>query len=90
MRIDDANRAPLSSDATKTDSVRAERADRTQGGGIASSDGNSDAASISDMASALGTNDSRLEGLRMQVERGEYNVSPQAIAGSIIDEHTIG
>lgn len=90
MRIDDANRASLSSDATKTESVRADKADRAQSGGISSTDGQPDAASISDMACALGTNDARLEGLRMQVERGEYNISPQAIAGSIIDEHIVG
>jgi anti-sigma28 factor (negative regulator of flagellin synthesis) len=86
MRIDDLNRASQAQEAAKADAVRP---DGTKGSATASRNADSDAAAISDLATALAPSDARIEALRVQVERGEYNVSASAVAQDIIDEHTI-
>jgi anti-sigma28 factor (negative regulator of flagellin synthesis) len=97
MRIDDLNRALQTQDTAKTDSVGS---DRATAAGSSAPDSDSDAASISQLAtSALdpalnatstGTSNARLEMLRLQVERGEYQVSAQDVAASVIDQHIVG
>jgi anti-sigma28 factor (negative regulator of flagellin synthesis) len=96
MRIDDLNRALQTQDTAKTDAVGSERAKTA---GTAASNSDADAASISQLAShaldpaldatSVKTHDARLEALRLQVERGEYHVSAQEVAASIIDEHIV-
>jgi anti-sigma28 factor (negative regulator of flagellin synthesis) len=86
MRIDDPNRASQAQEAAKTDGVHP---DGTKGNASASRNADSDAAAISDLANALAPSDARMEELRLQVERGEYNVSAGDVARSIIDEHVI-
>lgn len=96
MRIDDLNRALQTQEAAKTDAVGP---DRAKAGGSSSPEADSDAASISALATraldpALNatsnrTNDARLEVLRLQVERGEYHVSAQDVAASLIDQHIV-
>ena len=85
MRIDDLNRAPQSQEAAKADAARL---DVAKDNAPASRNADSDAAAISDLATALAPSDARIEALRLQVERGEYSVPAQDIAGSILDEHT--
>lgn len=97
MRIDDLNRSVQSQETEKTGAVSP---DATKSRGASGPAVDSDAAEISQLASnALDPNlnavsaksrDSRIETLRVQIERGEYNVSADDVAASIIDEHTIG
>jgi anti-sigma28 factor (negative regulator of flagellin synthesis) len=94
MRIDDLNRALQPPEAAKTDIVGP---DRSKAGESSAPDSNSDAASISALAAralhpasdaeSIKANDARVEMLRLQVERGEYNVSARDVAASIIDQH---
>jgi len=86
MRIDDLNRAPQSQESAKTEGVRP---DRTTNGTSSPQTSDSDAASISGMAAALSPSESRLEALRLRVERGQYNPSANDVAAKLIDEHTI-
>ncbi len=86
MRIDDLNRALQSQESAKTEGVRP---DHTQNSAASPQTSTSDAASISGMASALSPSDSRLEALRLQVERGQYNPSANDVAAKLIDEHTL-
>ena len=86
MRIDDLNGAPQAREAAKADAVRP---DATKGSSQATRNGDTDAVSISDLATALAPSDARIEALRLQVERGEYKVSANDVARGIIDEHTI-
>ena len=86
MRIDDLNRAPQSQETGKAESIRP---DRSSNGTASSKESDADAASISDLATALSPSESRLEALRLQVERGEYNPSASAVAAKLIDEHTL-
>ncbi len=86
MRIDDLNRAPQSQETGKTESVRP---DRTANGTASPQTSEADAASISDLATALSPSESRLEALRLQVERGEYKPSANDVAAKLIDEHTL-
>ena len=85
MQIDDVNGATQAQVAAKTDAVRPEG---TRGGALASCNADSDAAAISHLATALAPSDTRIEELRLQVERGEYKVSTSDVACDIIDEHT--
>src|SRR5258708_1553472 len=87
MRIDDLNRAPQSQEAAKADAARL---DAAKGNVPESPNADSDAATISDLANALAPSDSRIEALRLQVERGEYRVSAHDVAGGMIDEHLTG
>jgi len=96
MRIDDLNRGLQAQETAKTGAVSNENAKLN---GAASRNSDSDAAEISplaanalDQASAVSPTDAksaRLEQLRLQVERGQYNVSSQDVAASIIDQHII-
>jgi anti-sigma28 factor (negative regulator of flagellin synthesis) len=86
MRIDDLNRAPQPQESAKTEGVRP---DRSQNGAASRQTSDGDAASISGMAAALSPNESRLEALRLQVERGQYDPSSNAVAAKLIDEHTL-
>ena len=96
MRIDDLGRANPSPEAAKTN---ADGLDRAKAGGSSALDADSDAASISPLASSAlhaaldtksdKTNDARLEALRLQVERGEFHVSAEEVAASIIDQHIV-
>jgi anti-sigma28 factor (negative regulator of flagellin synthesis) len=86
MRIDDLNGASQAREAAKADAVRP---DATRGTALASRNADTDAAAISDLATALAPSDARLEALRLRVEHGEYKVSANDIARSIIDEITI-
>ena len=91
MRIDDVNlsaeaQATARSEAVaKTDAVQPEN---MKSHAARSRDAGGDAAAISDMANALAPSDARLEALRLQVERGEYNIPAKDIARRVIDEHT--
>jgi len=97
MRIDDLNRALQ---AHQTDNADAARPEHKKGGGISSSNADPDAASISSVAahalesasdaSSIKSREARLEMLRLQVERGEYKVSADDVAASIIDQHRVG
>jgi anti-sigma28 factor (negative regulator of flagellin synthesis) len=84
MRIDDLKDASQSQEAAQTD---ASQPDAAEDNAPALCNADSDAATISDLVAALGPSDARIEALRLQVERGEYRVSSQDVAGSIIDEH---
>jgi len=84
MRIDDLNRTPLTQSTEKTDPAAEKRAlDQS------SVSDSSDQAEVSQLAQALSTSDpARLEQLRLQVQSGTYQVSPDALANSIIDAHS--
>lgn len=86
MRIDDLNRTSQTQEAAKVDAARPEG---TRGNESASRNADSDAAEISGLATALAPSDNRIEALRLQVERGEYEISASAVARGIIDEHSI-
>jgi flagellar biosynthesis anti-sigma factor FlgM len=84
MRIDDLNRTPLTQSTEKTDQAAEKRVpDQT------SVSDSSDQAEVSQLAQALSTSDpARLEQLRLQVQSGTYQVSPDALAKSIINAHS--
>jgi len=83
MRIDDLNRTPLTQGAEKTDQAARER--ELEKDNVADS---SDQADVSQLAQALSSSDpARLEQLRLQVQSGNYQVAPQALANSIINSH---
>lgn len=85
MRIDDVNSATASSEASKSAAIRPDRAD---GASVSRREHAPDAADISGLAAALSPNETRLEALRLQVERGEYHPSAKDVAARIIDQHT--
>lgn len=97
MRIDDLNRALQTQETAKADPADSSR---TPASGNSTSGSNSDAASISPLAanaldpaldaSSAQTREARLQMLRLLVQRGEYDVSSEEIAASIIDQHIIG
>jgi anti-sigma28 factor (negative regulator of flagellin synthesis) len=84
MRIDDLNRTPLTQGTEKTDQAAQKRAlDQN------SVSDSSDEAEVSQLAQALSTSDpARLEQLRLQVESDTYQVTPDALAQSIINAHS--
>ncbi len=93
MRIDNLNNSVPSAALEKTDAVRPEAANDLS---TASSGGAADSASISGLAAALhsavdpnatGASEARLQALRLQIERGEYQPSSADVASRIIDEH---
>ena len=96
MRIDDLNSAAGAHAPAKTDAIGT---DRTKPGGSPMSDADPDSANISSLAAnalnaaetqtSAGSNDARLDALRLQVERGEYKVSAQDVAARIIDQHIV-
>jgi flagellar biosynthesis anti-sigma factor FlgM len=82
MRIDDLNRIPITPGTDKSGQTAQQRNKERE---IA---GGSDQAEVSHLARALATPDSgRVEQLRLQVESGNYDVSAQAVAKSLIDAH---
>ena len=98
MRIDDLNRALQTHDTAKTDAVGSDRT-KAAGNSAPDPDSDSDSAKISPLAAnaldtsihtnSTGSHDARVEMLRLRVERGEYNVSAQEVAASIIDQHMV-
>jgi anti-sigma28 factor (negative regulator of flagellin synthesis) len=83
MRIDDLNRTPLTQGAEKTEQAAQQRA--LEKDNVTDS---TDQADVSELAQALSTSDpGRLEQLRLQVQSGNYEVAPQALANSIINAH---
>ncbi len=93
MRIDLNNSLP-SNGLEKTDAVRPEAGDEFS---THRSGGAADSASISGLAAALnsaadsgasGASEARLQSLRLQIERGEYQPSSAEVAGRIIEQHT--
>ena len=84
MRIDDLNRTPLAQGAEKTDPADQKRTSEHE----RSKAGSTDRADVSNLAQALAAPDpKRIEQLRMAVESGQYDVSAEAVAKSIIDAH---
>ena len=84
MRIDDASRL---SQSPSVDRAQLTNQERAQGTGT-KADG--DHAHISDLAKALettGSNEKRIEALRIQVQAGQYQVSAPELAGNILDSH---
>jgi len=82
MRIDDLNRPPQA-DGAKRPEQTGERP-KTE---LAPHD-SPDRADISTVADSLRAADpQRLEQLRLEVQKGTYKVSAEAVAKSIIDEH---
>lgn len=90
MRIDDLNRASVTTGTEQSGSVTPERAvgkDSPQKDAVAGSD----QADVSQLAQSLTGGDSgRVEQLRLEVQSGSYNVSADAVANSIIDAHLLG
>lgn len=98
MRIDNLNRDIQTPETDKTGAVQLDRVKTGETEMLAVD--SPDAASISHLASsaldpAAGAksakaDEARIAALRLQIERGEYNVSADKIAASIIDQHIIG
>ncbi len=83
MRIDDLNRTPVTQGPEKTEQAAQQRALEKEN----ITDG-TDQAEVSQLAQALSAGDpGRLEQLRLQVQSGNYEVAPQALANSIINAH---
>jgi anti-sigma28 factor (negative regulator of flagellin synthesis) len=87
MRIDDLNRASVTTGTEQSGSVGPEpnpgkespRKDAIAG---------SDQADVSQLAQSLsGSGSGRVEQLRLEVQSGSYNVSAAAVANSIIEAH---
>jgi anti-sigma28 factor (negative regulator of flagellin synthesis) len=82
MRIDDLNRtpvAPVTEKPGQTAQGNAVRKDAVAG---------SDQAEVSPMAQSLSAPEpGRIEALRLQVESGSYEVSPQTVANAVIKAH---
>jgi anti-sigma28 factor (negative regulator of flagellin synthesis) len=85
MRIDDLNRAPVTQATEKTDQATQKRGleqDSTTAAGA-------DQADVSQLAHALTASDpQRPEQLQLAVQSGNYSVSAEAVANSIIGYHT--
>ena len=95
MRIDDLNRAPVSTGTQAGEKSGA--ADRAHGAskdsagsgleGTGGSEG-ADRADVSILAHSLAAPDAqRMEQLRLQVESGTYEVSAQSVANALIEAH---
>jgi anti-sigma28 factor (negative regulator of flagellin synthesis) len=83
MRIDDLNRTPLAPGAEQTDPAAQKRAAAREGTAAGT-----DQAEVSQLAQALAARDpQRLEQLRLEVQSGNYGVSAEAVAKSIVDAH---
>jgi flagellar biosynthesis anti-sigma factor FlgM len=84
MRIDDLNRAPLTSGTEKS----GQSAQQRSAGSDAVPGSNQDQAEVSPLAQSLASADpSRIEQLRLQVESGSYEVPAQSVANALIDAH---
>ena len=82
MRIDDLNRPPQAEGAK-----RPEQAGERSKTELVPHD-SPDRAEISTVTDSLrAANPQRLEQLRLEVQKGTYKVSAEAVAKSIIDEH---
>ncbi len=85
MRIDDVNRAAVAQSAEKTDQAAQKRGPEKDSAAVAGAD----QADESQLAQALTFGDpQRLEQLRLSVQAGNYEVSPDAVAKSIVKYHT--
>ncbi len=85
MRIDDLNRTPLTQGTEKTDASEQKHGAEKAG----SQASGADQADVSALAQALSTHDAqRLEHLRLEVQSGKYQVSPEALAKAIIEAHS--
>ena len=87
MRIDDLNRASVTTGTEQSNSVGTERGvgkDSPQKAAVVGSD----QAEVSPLAQSLtGSGSGRVEQLRLEVESGSYNVSADAVASSIVEAH---
>jgi anti-sigma28 factor (negative regulator of flagellin synthesis) len=87
MRIDDLNRASITTGTEQSGSVSTERGaapDSPHKDAVAGSD----QANVSQLAQSLtGSGSGRVEQLRLEVQSGNYNVSAEAVASSIIEAH---
>ena len=84
MRIDDLNRTPQTQSAEKADQAAQKRALEQKS---TTTDG-VDQAEVSQLARGLSPKDSqRIEQLRLEVQSGRYEVSAEAVAKALIDEH---
>ena len=82
MRIDDLNRTPVTQVTEKAGQTA------QQGTLEKNAVAGSDQAEVSHMAQSLSAPEpGRIEELRLQVESGSYEVSPQAVANALIDAH---
>jgi anti-sigma28 factor (negative regulator of flagellin synthesis) len=82
MPIDDLNRTPVT--------LVTETAGQTAQHGTVGKDAvvGSDQAEVSHMAQSLSAPEpGRIEELRLQVQSGSYEVSPQSVANALIDAH---
>jgi anti-sigma28 factor (negative regulator of flagellin synthesis) len=82
MRIDDLNRTPVT--------PVTEKPGQTVQQGTAGKDAvvGSDQAEVSHMAQSLSAPEpGRIEELRLQVQSGNYEVSPHTVANALIDAH---
>jgi anti-sigma28 factor (negative regulator of flagellin synthesis) len=84
MRIDDRSPTSQTQATTRTQADLKPGSKDNKAGAIS---GSPDEANISDVASALAAKNSRVEELRMQIEKGEYHVSAKDLAASIIKQH---
>jgi anti-sigma28 factor (negative regulator of flagellin synthesis) len=82
MRIDDLNRTPVTQVT--------EKPGQTAQQGTVGKDAvaGSDQAQVSHLAQSLSAPEpGRIEALRLQVESGSYEVSPQTVANALIEAH---
>jgi anti-sigma28 factor (negative regulator of flagellin synthesis) len=83
MRIDDLNRTPLTQGTEKPEQAAEKRA--LENNRVTD---DRDQAEVSQLAQALSTKDpAHLEQLRLQVQSGNYEATPDAVAKSIINTH---
>jgi anti-sigma28 factor (negative regulator of flagellin synthesis) len=92
MRIDDLNRTPGTQGTEQSGPTAPTRAlGKDSPGKDASDQGavtGTDQATVSDLAQSLAAPSSgHIEQLRLEVQSGSYDVSPQAVAGSLIEAH---
>lgn len=87
MRIDDLNRASVTTGTEQSTSVGTER---TGGKNLPNKDAvaGADQADVSRLAKSLqGSGNARVEQLRLEVQSGSYNVSADVVANSIVEAH---
>jgi flagellar biosynthesis anti-sigma factor FlgM len=85
MRIDDLNRTAVTQGTEK--SGQTAQQPPPQNDALAGSS-QADQAEVSHLAQSLAATDpGRVEQLRLQVQSGSYDVSPQTIANALIDAH---
>jgi flagellar biosynthesis anti-sigma factor FlgM len=92
MRIDDLNRTPGLPGTEQSGGTAQTRAPDKDSAGTELSDkgalAGADQAEVSPLAQSLAAPDSgRIEQLRLAVQSGSYDVSPQAVAGALIEAH---